>query len=166
MITSLSVYSSSPAQNVTLCVSGNSFGLNVSAVHLLMTRDPVVYNLQVINVTGNILCGYVAGGTSGTYEVIVLVDGIGYSRPTGANNNIYTLGVFVDSVSPLSGPIGGGTLINITGRNFVGSGNEVYVGSNVCTIVSQSPILIQCLTPAATNLTEQSVTVVVRQRST
>ena len=112
------------------------------------------------------VCGFVAGGTSGTYQVAVLLDEFGYSSPAVVDNNLYYLGSFVDNVSPLSGPIGGGTLITITGRNFIGNDSEVYIGNQLCAIMFRNSTMIRCRTPPAANYTQQVAPVQVRQRKT
>ncbi len=76
--------------------------------------------------------------------------------------------MYITSVSPSSGSIGGGTLITITGKNFVPDaldtmvtiGNEL---NQLCTIESISETEIKCRTPPMNqyyNVNDQQVVTV------
>jgi hypothetical protein len=61
----------------------------------------------------------VPGGLPGTFDVNVVKAGFGNAISTPLTANDFKYEVVIDSISPTSGSITGGTLITITGRNFV-----------------------------------------------
>jgi hypothetical protein len=73
-----------------------------------------IYQLKIVNITDNIVTVGIPGGLPGQYIVVVNVEGLGYSTSEGGANQ-FTYVVSVNSISPNSGSINGGTLITITG---------------------------------------------------
>jgi IPT/TIG domain len=59
------------------------------------------------------------GGKSGDYIVDVQRVGFGKSQAASENSNKFSYVVKVTSISPTSGSIAGGTIITVTGENFV-----------------------------------------------
>lgn len=61
----------------------------------------------------------IPGGLPGNFEVNIIKTGFGnaIANPTTANDFVYE--VLITGVSPNTGSIGGGTLITISGKNFV-----------------------------------------------
>ena len=76
---------------------------------------------------------------------------------TGASLYFYTVrnvpitvSPVVDAVAPSSGPVAGGTSVNIYGSNFL-AGDSVKIGGNAATnVVVVNDIKITCKTPAGT----------------
>ncbi|HVJ26879.1 MAG TPA: IPT/TIG domain-containing protein [Vicinamibacterales bacterium] len=95
---------------------------------------------------------------SGSGSVIYAVS----SNPGGARSGFFTVGgqaftvtqaagpLTITSVSPSSGPIGGGTTITVHGTNFATSGGlpTVHVGGNAASsVVVMSPTTLSAVTP-------------------
>lgn len=77
----------------------------------------------------------------------------GDSIAATAYSNIFEYAVSVSSIYPQTGSINGGTLLTITGVNFVNDTTQtnVYIGIILdwfCNIESITPTTIQCRTPA------------------
>ena len=108
--------------------------------------------MKILSANDTFITAGISGGLPGLFEVNVIKTGFGnaIANPTSANNFAYE--VLVTGVSPSSGSIGGGTLITITGKNFVPDaldtmvtiGNEL---NQLCTIESISETEIKCRTP-------------------
>lgn len=93
-------------------------------------------------------------GVSGDYNVSVVVSGRGASKPRTPTANQYSYGVYIDSISPQQGILGGGNNITIKGQNFiVGDGlNKVFIGEAECLFVNViSDNEIACITPPSSN---------------
>ena len=92
------------------------------------------------------------GGKTGNYNVRVINKGIAsaaisYPSP----GSLFQYKIFVNSVSPSSGAMGGGYNITITGQNFAfNDSTNVFVGdalNSICTIVSITSTTIVCTVP-------------------
>lgn len=102
---------------------------------------------DVVVIDANNITCTTAAHTGGVVNVSV----INTDTQTGSATGAYTYqpAPVVSSVSPIGGPIAGGTFITISGSNFV-SGASVNVGGNPCTIGTVGPTVITCTTPAGT----------------
>ena len=67
---------------------------------------------------------------------MVFVDGVGLSSPSATAKFSYK--IYVNSVSPVSGSMGGGYTLTITGQNFAtdAASNNVFIGSAANSICS------------------------------
>jgi hypothetical protein len=89
----------------------------------------------------------------GIYDLNVIKTGFGNAIATPSTTNDFAYEVSITNVSPSSGSIGGGTLITITGKNFVPDaldtlvtiGNEL---NQICSIEHITPTEIKCRTPS------------------
>lgn len=109
------------------------------------------YELGILSVTSatSMTC-VLGGGRVGDYFIRVLVVGKGMSAPTPASAFSYE--IVVNSISPVSGPIGGGYLLTISGANFAPAkgSTQVFIGDGVqslCAIVTISTTVITCTVP-------------------
>lgn len=90
------------------------------------------------------------GGRTGNYNLRVEVIGKGISAPAPANAFSYKIAV--NSVSPVSGTLGGGYTLTINGANFAtapGSTN-VFIGdgmNSICKITTITSTKIECTVP-------------------
>jgi hypothetical protein len=118
--------------------------------------------------------GTFVGSGSGTIVVSGLVDGISYtftvtatnisgtSPPSGSSNPVTngtaTPAPTVTSISPTSGPIGGGTVVTVTGRDFAGV-RAINFGPAAGTSLL-CPTAIVCTVTAPTGTGTVNITVV------
>ena len=71
------------------------------------------------------------GGMPGDYIVVVNRKNYGRSSPANAGDNKFSYGTFITGVSPSTGSEAGGTVITITGYNFVVSESLAFIGTAV-----------------------------------
>jgi hypothetical protein len=101
-------------------ITGSGFGTDVSQITVYLTNSSGnIYQMKVLSVTDTLIKAGIPGGLPGMFDVNVIKTGFGNAIPTTTTANDFTYEVVIDSISPTSGSIGGGTLITITGRNFV-----------------------------------------------
>lgn len=149
-ITSLSKTSSSPIVKTTLIISGTGFS-NLAGTKVFLVNGTGVrsYELTVVTVTTTQIECILGGGKTGNYSVVVLDSTLGESTVTISSSFSYEL--IVDSISPISGGLGGGYDITITGRNFgPADSHTVFVGTAenmVCTMKSATATTIVCTVP-------------------
>ena len=147
-------HSSNPKLKRTVEIIGSNFGTNISNVEVFLGNSGgQVYQLRVLYVDdGMIRCG-LPGGKEGSYQVQVnFLDGTGDAVADDPLMSAFDYSFQIDSISPSVGSFYGGTLLTITGQNFLtGSGETlVYVGYQTnwfCTIQSITETQITCLTP-------------------
>lgn len=115
-----------------------------------------MYELGVSSVTDTRVDAVLGGGHVGTYSVRVVKSGAGESIPSSPSANVFKYVIKVNSVSPSSGAVLGGTLLIITGENFCAASifdNNVFVSNGrenvMCNIVSATSTQITCLTGPA-----------------
>ncbi len=86
------------------------------------------YELTVVSVTSTTVECILGGGKTGNYSVVILDSTMGESTISASASFSYEL--IVDSISPLTGGLGGGYDITITGRNFgAADSHTVFVGT-------------------------------------
>jgi hypothetical protein len=91
-------------------------------------------------------------GTAGARDVQITNPGGQSATRTGAFTYTSSTTVTITSVSPASGPTSGGTVITITGANYVlGSGGEIRVGGVMCSNIQYiSSTQLRATTPSGT----------------
>lgn len=111
------------------------------AVFLYDAQGVQKYELTMINGTSTEIYCILGGGRTGDYYVRVINQGIAgtaisYQSPA----SFFQYKIFVNSVTPSSGPMGGGYNITITGLNFASlDSTNVFMGdalNSLCTILS------------------------------
>ncbi len=113
--------------------SGVSFGLNAAATY-------TVASATSLTVTS-------PAAPTGTVDVTVTTPS-GTSAITAADEFTYESTPTITALSPIAGPLGGGTLVTITGTNFTGA-NQVSFGSTAATgYTVVSPSTITATSPA------------------
>jgi hypothetical protein len=65
-----------------------------------------------------IQCG-IPGGLPGNFKVVITVSGLGNAIANPNNANAFVYESVITNVSPATGSAYGGTLLTISGRNFV-----------------------------------------------
>lgn len=92
---------------------------------------------------------------AGNYFYILRV--LPYTGETIASNNniasvtqvaVVVANPTVTSLSPATGPTGGGTLVTVTGTNFVGTPTVTFNGASATNVTFVSPTQLTCTTPA------------------
>jgi hypothetical protein len=152
-IFSISPISWSPVMKGVMNITGSGFGTDASQLTVYLTNSSGnIYQMKVLSASDTLIKAGIPGGLPGMFDVNVIKTGLGnaISNPTTAND--FTYEVVIDSVSPISGSIGGGTLITITGKNFVDDemdtmvtvGNEL---NQLCKIEQITKTEIKCRTP-------------------
>jgi len=101
-------------------ITGSGFGSDPSQLIVYLTNSSGnIYQMKVLSVTDTFIKAGIPGGLPGIFDVNVIKTGFGNAVPNPTTANDFTYEVVIDSISPNIGSIGGGTLITITGRNFV-----------------------------------------------
>lgn len=72
--------------------------------------------MTVVSVTSTEIECILGGGRTGTYNVVVLDSSSGESSI--GDNTVFSYEIVVETISPVTGSMGGGYDITITGRNF------------------------------------------------
>lgn len=75
--------------------------------------------MKILSVNDTFIKAGIPGGLPGLFDVNVIKEGFGNAIAIPGTVNDFTYEVYITSISPSSGSIGGGTLITITGKNFV-----------------------------------------------
>ena len=155
-ISNLSITSASPVLKNDLTITGTNFGTdkNDLTVKLLsLSNDLKIkrdYLCNIISLTGNEILCILEGGFSSDYKIIVARDGYGYSKPSVADGDKFTYGIYIDSISPINGSKEGGTILTITGENFSTkkNGNQVLIGENqdYCVVQTATATELTCKT--------------------
>ena len=161
-ITSISPPTANCSGNITITLTGSSFGVasqvasgpNVVTVGgKTCVINPARYNHTYME------CALPAGETA-TNAVVMLIEGV---QSTSVNNFPY-LPPFITGISPSAGLTQGGDLITIRGYNFGFSSAQATVAGSACTLTSYNNTVIVCLTPAGTG-TQQPVYVTTNYQS-
>ncbi len=121
-----------------LSLTGIGFPVTAS-----VTVGGVACNSTAINSSTNITCSSPSHAAGSVDVTVYYGDG---RTSTITNAFTYQNGPTIVSLSPTSGPLGGGTLVNIIGSNFM-SGAQVTMGSLACNVVAiPTTSLITCIT--------------------
>lgn len=117
-------------------------GLNFQAGPSVMVGGSACVSVVVVSVT-SITCTTPAGST-GAQDIVITNSDTQFG--SGAGVYAYNAAPTVSSISPVSGPVSGGTLVSISGTDFV-TGAAVTVGGSACTsVVVVSATSITCST--------------------
>lgn len=145
--------SSSPILKQNLQISGSNFLPTASIQAFLYdTQGVQQYELTVVNSTSTVINCILGGGKTGSYYVRVINNAqTGAALSFTSPASFFQYAIFVSGVSPVSGPMGGGYNITITGKNFAGlDSTNVLIGGasdNICNILSINSTNIICTMP-------------------
>ena len=96
--------------------------------------------------------------SAGQYEVNVIVKSKGLAALASQSRrsvaaNVIDVALVINSISPTTGLLGGGTPITISGSGFPDSPTDLSITINGgdCRIVSSTAILVECTTPASSD---------------
>ena len=129
---------------VELTISGTGF-----------TTDPADFSIDVggrgceaTAATATSVTCTLENGPAGDFDISLWVK----SRGQATGSVVFTLALSVDSFSPSSGSVGGGTTLTVLGTGFPPTmeewdGNMVTVGGNPCTVETTSYTEFTCITP-------------------
>ena len=111
--------------------------------------------------TTQIDCLTPANSGSGATEVcdVVVSQDSGAANSTGGFSYDQLLTPTVDSIGPVRGGTGGGTLVTISGSGFAATGNEVLIDGSVCDIATENNTEITCYTNSHNGAIEAPVVV-------
>jgi hypothetical protein len=133
-------------------------GLNLSgatAVHFGSVAATSFANVSATSVTA--VSPAVASGA--TVPVVVTTPlGASVAGSTGSNNFTYTLAPIVNSISPISGPSGGGTVVSITGLQFTGSTAVDFGSVPATSFTVNSDTSITATSPTGSGTVDVTVT--------
>lgn len=104
-----------------MTIEGTGFGTNANDLSVWLHNETAgyVYQLNVIEVADTELKVRIPGGEShGTYRVLVTREGLGDAIPNPVDANVFSYRISINSISPTTGSINGGTILTITGENF------------------------------------------------
>jgi hypothetical protein len=144
---------------VTGVTSVSITGTNLTGTTLVTFGGNPATNLTIVSSTS--ITASTPPGSAGAADVAIIAPN-GTATRTGA----YAYGAIptISSISPLSGLLGGGTLVNITGTNLVGANsggaNGVTFGGTAATINANTATTINMSAPAGSNPVTVTVTVV------
>jgi hypothetical protein len=127
--------------NVTITGSGFMAPLAVSVGGVAAT------NVTLVSSTA--ITATVPAHASGSVDIVV-INGDGQSVTKTAAYTYTNPAPTVSSISPTGGSVGGGTVVTISGTNFV-SGATVSIGGNPATGVSTTGTMITATAPAHTS---------------
>jgi hypothetical protein len=144
---------------VTGVTSVSITGTNLTGTTLVTFGGNPATNLTIVSSTS--ITASTPPGSAGAADVAIIAPN-GTATGTGA----YAYGAIptISSISPLSGLLGSGTLVNITGTNLVGANsggsNGVTFGGTAATINANTATTINMSAPAGSNPVTVTVTVV------
>lgn len=148
-ISALSPASGSNAGGTFVTVTGTGFlAGGASAITGVTVGGAAATSID--NVTATSFTMVTPAGTNGAQNVIVTTTaGVSsaFTFTYGAASDFPVL----SSLTPTSGTVRGGTTITITGTGFAAVGNEVWIGSEQATVVTQSTTSITATTPTRTS---------------
>jgi hypothetical protein len=147
-VTGLSPTSGPAVGGTSVMISGSGF--TGATIVDFGTKAAMTFN--VVNDTS-----ITADSPAGTGVVDVTVTAPGGTSPTSPADE-FTYGPTVSGISPMSGPLGGGTLVTITGTSFTGA-TAVDFGATLATnITVVSATSITADSPAGTGTVDVTVT--------
>jgi hypothetical protein len=153
-VISLSPTSANPGVKGVLEVNGLNFGTNASNLQVFLSNSSgKIYQLSILDSSDTYLKVGLSGGLAGAFTLQVNLPVAGDSVAASAGADLFNYAVSIQSISPTTGSMYGGTLLTITGSNFVTDSQQTlaFVGSTVnwfCSIESITATTILCRTPA------------------
>jgi hypothetical protein len=146
-VTSLNPAGGPLAGGTLVTITGTGF-TGATAVHF---GGNLATNLTVVSDTS-----ITVDSPAGTGTVNVLVTTPGGTSATSPSD-LFSYGPTVTNVTPASGPVGGGTLVTITGTGFTGA-TAVNFGPQVGSILNVNDTTINAYSPAGTGTVDVTVT--------
>lgn len=158
-IATLTPSSSSPSQKELIKIEGAAFGTDATKLKVWLmntTNSSIFYQLSIINVTDTQIFAVLGGGKIGNYYLNLELEGVGYSKTSTTDSNLFKYELTITNVSPTSGSVYGGTKLTFTGKNFspINNQNQVFISdviNNMCDIISSSSTQLVCKTRVAPN---------------
>ncbi|XP_060949378.1 PKHD1 like 1, tandem duplicate 1 [Limanda limanda] len=157
VVTGISPSQGSNGLGTLLTVTGTGFASENASIMV----GPVRCHVEQTTSTSQVC--RLGRASAGTYPVSVTFPSLGNSRYASGNTSHFTYQLIVSSFSPLSGSLGGGTLLTVKGFGF-SPNTSLTLGSVECTLVYTSDTELRCRTPAGLNAS-QTVTVTVGNMS-
>lgn len=158
-------------QDITITGSNFESASNLQ-VFLYNTTGSISYELTVVTATSTSIQCILGGGKTGDYFVRVLNKGAsGKALSPASPASSFKYKIFVESVTPNIGSMGGGYDITIKGRNFAGmDSTNVFVGdalNSLCKIKTITSTTIVCTVPSmdSSYIPKTAVEVVVTGRA-
>jgi hypothetical protein len=119
-ITSISPISWSPVMKGVMNITGTGFGTDPTQLRVFLTNSTGnIYEMKVLSVIDTFIKAGIPGGLPGKFDVNVIKTGFGYAIPNPTTANDFTYEVEITGISPSQGSVAGGTLITVSGKNFV-----------------------------------------------
>lgn len=142
-------------QDITITGTNFESASNLQ-VFLYNTTGFISYELTVVTATANSIQCILGGGKTGDYFVRVLNKGAsGKALSPTSPASSFKYKIFVESVTPNTGSMGGGYDITIKGRNFATiDSTNVFVGdalNSLCKIKTITSSTIVCTVPSMDN---------------
>ncbi len=134
-------------------ITGFGFGSDATQLKIFLTNSSGnIYQMKILSVNDTFIKAGIPGGLPGVYDVKVIKLGFGNAIANPSTGDDFSYEVVITGVSPISGSIGGGTLITITGKNFVPDAMDTMVTigdelNQLCKIESITSTEIKCRTP-------------------
>ena len=130
--------------SIELTITGTGFTTDASD----FTIDVGGRNCKATVATSSSVTCTLENGPAGDFDITLWVE----SRGQASGSVTFTLSLTVDSFSPSSGSVGGGTTLTILGTGFPNTmdeweSNEVAVAGSSCTITETSYTEVKCVTP-------------------
>ena len=154
LVSGLSISEASPIMKQDITITGSNFeSVSNLQVFLYNTTGAISYELTVVTATSTSIQCILGGGKTGDYLVRVLNKGAaGKALSPSSPASSFKYKIFVESVTPNIGSMGGGYDITITGRNFAGKDStNVFVGdamNSLCKIKTITSTTIVCTVPS------------------
>jgi len=148
---SLSAYSSAPAQNPSLLQGGQSLSDNLLTLHFVSTQKDIVTTASVPLGTKYGCYAWQASAATGSDPYVASMsfplESFNYAAPVVVTPPPAPPLPSVISLTPEYGPVTGGTTVTITGSNLNGA-SAVDFGSQAATIVSDNSSQLVVTDPA------------------
>ncbi|KAL3886654.1 hypothetical protein ACJMK2_026634, partial [Sinanodonta woodiana] len=145
----------SGAHGTVITITGTGFdGTTASNNHVLIGD----IECTIIIATNTYITCIVGNGHMGRHKVVVITSGKGSARHPIGGDVVFDYTAGINSTSPTTGNLGGGTTLILSGYGFGGDA-VVKVGTDACIITSINSTQIVCHTPASTIAQTVSVTV-------
>ncbi|KAM4540003.1 PKHD1 like 1, tandem duplicate 1 [Odontesthes bonariensis] len=157
VVTGISPSSGSSGLGTLLTVTGTGFSSENATIVVGRAR------CRVEETTATTQVCRLGASSAGTYPVWVSFPSLGDARYAGGSILHFTYRLIVSSFSPLSGSLGGGTLLTVRGFGL-GHNATVTVGGDECELVDAGDTELRCRTPAGA-AGSHSVTVTVGSTS-
>ena len=147
VVSGISVSSGSTIVTTEITFTGTGFGTDQAKVDVKLKGD-INLDCLIFEITDTQIKCNVNGGPRGVYTWSLWVNPVGYAD-FGVSTS-YELKLQINSISPASGSLNGGTLITVTGEGFSTITDQMLVllgtQDNLCIIQSTESTTFTCLT--------------------